>query len=274
MLTTNRMCGYSGGTELPSGLTAPESKAFFYTHTTMGDEKPNISNKARGLGTSVESPTYSFLGGNTGKPKMNTVTFNNHNIQLISHNGQPYMTLHQIGGALEYARPDKISTIYNEHKEEFDEDMSCIIRHGNTRIRIFNREGAWLIGMFARTPKAVEFRKWVLKTLGATINSSYPCGEKSVVVSEHTRALPTKKELTLSPKIRAELTELVNTQVEQTLRHVLGDIFYPGINQHPSGMPFGTWAISAIHAIGAMRSEYENLKDRQQEVIRLLEDKR
>ena len=37
--------------------------------------------------------------------------------------------------------------------------------------RIFNREGAWLIGMFARTPKAAEFRKWVLKVLGSVADN-------------------------------------------------------------------------------------------------------
>lgn len=37
--------------------------------------------------------------------------------------------------------------------------------------RIFSREGAWLIGMFARTPKAAEFRKWVLKVLGAVADN-------------------------------------------------------------------------------------------------------
>ena len=96
----------------------------------------------------------------------NIVTFNNQNIELIRHNGQSYMALPQIEGALEFAKKGKaISNLYNQHKSEFDEEMSCLIRRGNTRVRIFNREGAWLIGMFARTPKAAEFRRWVLKVL-------------------------------------------------------------------------------------------------------------
>lgn len=96
----------------------------------------------------------------------NSVQFNNHNIELIQHNNQKYMTKDQIGLALEYADTDKVSHLYNAHKSEFDEEMSCLIKHGRTRVRIFNREGAWLIGMFARTEKAAEFRKWVLKVLG------------------------------------------------------------------------------------------------------------
>ncbi|MGN0913047.1 MAG: Rha family transcriptional regulator [Alphaproteobacteria bacterium] len=139
------------------------------------------------------------------------------------------------------------------------------------------RDGFTLLAMGFTGKTAMEFKiKYInaFNKMEEKLKAIYPCGEKSVVVSEHLRSLPVKKELTLSPKIRAELTELVNTQVEQTLRKVLADVFYPGINQHPSDMPFGNWAVSAVHAIGAMRSEYENLKDRQQEVIRLLEDKR
>ena len=139
----------------------------------------------------------------------NIVTFNNQNIELIRHNGQPYMALPQIEGALEFAKKGKaISNLYNQHKSEFDEEMSCLIRRGNTRVRIFNREGAWLIGMFARTPKAAEFRRWVLKVLGNTVDNVYPCGE--VNVREHTRSLPSgRKEIVLSEKAKAEIGGIV-----------------------------------------------------------------
>lgn len=95
----------------------------------------------------------------------NIVQFNDHKIELIRHNGQDYMTLSQIGRALEVRENNGLSKIYNAHKEEFDEEMSCLIKQGRTRVRIFNREGAWLIGMFARTEKAAAFRRWVLKVL-------------------------------------------------------------------------------------------------------------
>ena len=96
----------------------------------------------------------------------NIVQFNDHKIELIRHNGQDYMTLPQIEGALGFSNSGKaVSNIFNAHKEEFDEEMSCLIKQGRTRVRIFNREGAWLIGMFARTEKAAAFRRWVLKVL-------------------------------------------------------------------------------------------------------------
>lgn len=95
----------------------------------------------------------------------NIVQFNDHKIELIRHNGQDYMTQRQIAVSLEFKSPVGVSDLYNAHKEEFDEEMSCLIKQGRTRVRIFNREGAWLIGMFARTEKAAAFRRWVLKVL-------------------------------------------------------------------------------------------------------------
>ena len=95
----------------------------------------------------------------------NIVQFNDHKIELLRHNGQDYMTQRQIAVSLEFKSPVGVSDLYNAHKEEFDEEMSCLIKQGRTRVRIFNREGAWLIGMFARTEKAAAFRRWVLRVL-------------------------------------------------------------------------------------------------------------
>ncbi len=147
----------------------------------------------------------------------NIVQFNDHKIELINHNGQAYMTLPQIEGALGFSNSGKaISNIYNAHKEEFDEEMSCLIKQGRTRVRIFNREGAWLIGMFARTPKAAEFRKWVLKVLGAVVDGKVD--NKQVVVAEHTRALPSgKKEIVLSAKAREEIGGITKAGVGKAL---------------------------------------------------------
>ena len=129
----------------------------------------------------------------------NIVQFHDHKIELINHNGQAYMTLSQIASVLEYNNNSSINDILSRNCSEFDEEMSCLIKRGRTRVRIFNREGAWLIGMFARTPKAAEFRKWVLKVLGAVADGQQ--ADKSVIVSEHTRALPSgKKEIVLSAK--------------------------------------------------------------------------
>lgn len=165
----------------------------------------------------------------------NIVTFNNQKIELIRHNGQLYLTSKQIAEVLEYRSSTSITNLYNEHKTEFDSEMTEVIDSmisGNykSKARIFNREGAWLIGMFARTPKAVEFRRWVLKVLGNTVDNVYPCGmdsrvkhgndnrevkhgndyDKPVEVVAHTRSLPSgRKEIVLSEKAKAEIGGIV-----------------------------------------------------------------
>lgn len=110
----------------------------------------------------------------------NIVQFYDHKIELIRHNGQDYMTQRQIAVSLEFKSPVGVSDLYNAHKEEFDEEMSCLIKQGRTRVRIFNREGAWLIGMFARTEKAAAFRRWVLKVLKTAADTPATVGLPAV----------------------------------------------------------------------------------------------
>ena len=153
----------------------------------------------------------------------NIVQFHDHKIELINHNGQAYMTLSQIASVLEYNNNSSINDILSRNCSEFDEEMSCLIKRGRTRVRIFNREGAWLIGMFARTPKAAEFRKWVLKVLGAVADGQQ--ADKSVIVSEHTRALPSgKKEIVLSEKAKTEIGGIVKSCVAFAVREELAAI--------------------------------------------------
>lgn len=147
----------------------------------------------------------------------NTVVFNNNNIELIEHNNQAYMTLSQIASALEFKHSSQVNDVFSRHADEFDEEMSCLIKKGRTRVRIFNREGAWLIGMFARTPVAADFRKWVLKVLGQTENQN----STVVPVREHTRRPPSgKKEVVLSEKEHKAIGGIVKSCVQSALKEV------------------------------------------------------
>ena len=149
----------------------------------------------------------------------NLVQFNNHQFELIEQDGQFWMSSPQIVDALGMADRQGISNIYNRHKSEF-EGMTFLPKMGKPRI--FNREGAWLIGMFARTPKAAEFRKWVLKVLGAVADGQ---SDKPVIVSEHTRSLPSgKKEIVLSEKAKTEIGGIVKSCVAFAVREELAAI--------------------------------------------------
>lgn len=156
------------------------------------------------------------------------VTFNNQNLKLINHNNQLWLTSVDVAKALNYSDSNAITLLYSKHKAEFDEEMAQTIEtigSGNLlrKQRIFSREGAWLIGMFARTSKAAEFRKWVLKVLGAVADSANNAQTgKSVIVAEHTRALPSgKKEIVLSEKAKEEVGGIVKAVVRSELNELL-----------------------------------------------------
>ena len=59
--------------------------------------------------------------------------------------------------------------------------------------------------------------------------------------------------------------------IKRLVRETLIDFFAPEDNfPHPSGMAFGNWAASAVHAVGAMRSEYAALNERVKQAKSLL----
>lgn len=157
----------------------------------------------------------------------NIVQFHDHKIQIIERTNQLWLSSGDIALALGYEKTKSITNLYNNHKEEFDgmtEVIDSVTSNSmSRRQRIFNREGAWLIGMFARTPKAAEFRRWVLKVLGTVADGQQ--ADKPVIVSEHTRSLPSgKKEIVLSEKAKAEIGGIVKSCVAFAMREELAAI--------------------------------------------------
>ena len=157
----------------------------------------------------------------------NIVQFHDHKIQIIERTNQLWLSSGDIALALGYEKTKSITNLYNNHKEEFDgmtEVIDSVTSNSmSRRQRIFNREGAWLIGMFARTPKAAEFRRWVLKVLGTVADGQQ--ADKPVIVSEHTRSLAYgKKEIVLSEKAKAEIGGIVKSCVAFAVREELAAI--------------------------------------------------
>lgn len=95
---------------------------------------------------------------------------------VVDRDGQPWLRGPEIAQALGYANSDAISRIYRRNADEFAPDMSQTVklpdlggqidRPGQIREnRIFSLRGAHLLGMFASTPPAKRFRRWVLDVL-------------------------------------------------------------------------------------------------------------
>jgi len=104
--------------------------------------------------------------------------FHNTNFAYMEMAGQKWLTATEVGQALEYADDKAIQRIFNRHSDEFTQQMTGVVKlttpGGMQDVRMFSLRGAHLIAMFARTPKAKEFRRWVLDIL------DQECGQSPV----------------------------------------------------------------------------------------------
>jgi len=98
-----------------------------------------------------------------------TLTFGETPLSIIDRKGVPWLQARDVGRALGYSTPDKVLTLFERNKDEFSEGMTATLemRVGITpvTVRIFSPRGCHLLAMFARTPRAKEFRRWVLDVL-------------------------------------------------------------------------------------------------------------
>lgn len=112
------------------------------------------------------------------------LTFRNTAFNPISRNRQIWLTAAELARALGYANDNAVSRIYARNQAEFPDSMSGKVNltlPGNPLpipVRIFSLRGAHLVAMFARTPVAAEFRRWVLDILdrevGAPVQAPAP----------------------------------------------------------------------------------------------------
>lgn len=95
--------------------------------------------------------------------------FNDVQFDVIHQNSQPWVRGSQIATALQYASVQRIIELYTRHAEEFTDTMTAVVtlptKGGPQETRIFSLRGCHLLAMFARTPVAKAFRKWVLDVL-------------------------------------------------------------------------------------------------------------
>jgi hypothetical protein len=97
------------------------------------------------------------------------LAFNDVQFDVIPRDGQPWVTSRQLAQALGYKDENSVRKIYERNKDEFSPMMTATVNMtvGLTEVivRIFSMRGCHLIGMFARTPVAKAFRKWVLDVI-------------------------------------------------------------------------------------------------------------
>lgn len=104
------------------------------------------------------------------------LAFRETQFNVVNHNNQVWLTAVEIAKALCYKSDDSVTRIYNRNIDEFSAGMTETVNltvSGNYQktIRIFSLRGAHLIAMFARTPVAKEFRRWVLDILDREVGN-------------------------------------------------------------------------------------------------------
>ncbi|MBH3259986.1 hypothetical protein I5R69_00240 [Serratia marcescens] len=121
-----------------------------------------------------------------GETNMNTVAkseFNFHgvNLQPVDNINGIWLTSSDVARALGYKSTKSISNLFAQYEDEFSHGMTMVIEsvtngiNGSSRrmkVRVFSLRGAHLIAMFARTPVAKEFRRWVLDILDREVEHS------------------------------------------------------------------------------------------------------
>ena len=100
------------------------------------------------------------------------LTFNDVPLSPISHQNSLWIRAVELAHALGYAQENSVSRIYRSNSDEFTPDMTQVIEISDgadsalsTKARIFSLRGCHLVAMFARTPVAKAFRRWVLDVL-------------------------------------------------------------------------------------------------------------
>ena len=144
--------------------------------------KPNIGEASKCANTN-EASSVSNLKRVTDMKSIANSEFNFHGTALIpvtDVNGI-WLTSADVAKALGYKSTKSISNLFAQYEDEFSQGMTMVIEsvtngiNGSSRrmkVRVFSLRGAHLIAMFARTPVAKEFRRWVLDILDREVADS------------------------------------------------------------------------------------------------------
>lgn len=116
-------------------------------------------------------------------------------LSIIERNGLKWLTAEQVGRCLGYATTNArkgINQIYNSHADEFGPtdtfvaELTTNPQGGNPNARLFSGTGCHLLGMFAQTPRAKDFRAWAKRVLMNTAQPAAPelAGELARIEAE------------------------------------------------------------------------------------------
>lgn len=161
------------------------------------------------------------------------LTFNDVTLTPITHQNSLWIRAAELARALGYCDESKVSRLYRRNAGEFTQDMTQLIEISAEaqngllgsagRCRIFSLRGCHLLAMFARTPVAKAFRRWVLDVLekyAAEQQSSRPLAEDMV--------LP-PADAPISPSDQSILQSVVKAKIASLPEELRGKGLFPQI---------------------------------------------
>ena len=137
-----------------------------------------------------------------------SLCFNDFTFSPITRGNQPWIRATELARVLGYGRENQVSRLYRNNADEFTPDMTQLVEitaqpqnGAEGRARIFSLRGCHLLAMFARTPVAKAFRKWVLD-----------------VIEQYGDRVPVEQPVTLNDELisaaeRAELKLIVDAKL-------------------------------------------------------------
>ena len=145
------------------------------------------------------------------------LTFNEISFTPVTHQNRLWIRAGELARALGFSREDKVTRLYQRHADEFTSDMTQLIEivdnptlgrstNLSNYARIFSLRGCHLLAMFARTPVAKAFRRWVLDVLDR-------------LAAEERAALPEVPHIAITPSTTASrkpLEKLVKVWARQS----------------------------------------------------------
>lgn len=159
------------------------------------------------------------------------LTFNDVTLTPITHQNSLWIRAAELARALGYGRENQVSRLYRSNADEFTPEMTQLIEISDgpesglsIRSRIFSLRGCHLLAMFARTPVAKAFRRWVLDVL------------EKYAAEQQSRSRPLAEDMVLppadapiSPADQSILQALVRAKVEGISADKRGKGLFPQI---------------------------------------------
>lgn len=141
------------------------------------------------------------------------LTFNDIIFSPVNHQNSLWIRAVELANALGFKREDQAAKIYRAHTDEFTTDMAQVVEITDNaesafpvKSLLFSLRGCHLLAMFARTPVAKAFRKWVLDVLDR-------------LAAEERAALPEVPHIAITPSTTASrkpLEKLVKVWARQS----------------------------------------------------------